>query len=68
MAKSDQKKLMRLGLWVFLILMVVEIVEYIVGVGLSRGAWPYLAVLAVPGAGFIVYHFMHISQLWHREE
>ena len=68
MAKSNQKKLMRLGLWVFLTLMVVEIVEYMVGVSLTRGAWPFLAILAVPGAGFILYYFMHIQQLWRREE
>ncbi|MBI2328360.1 MAG: hypothetical protein HYU85_01720 [Chloroflexi bacterium] len=66
--KSDQRSLMRLGLWVFVALMVVEILEYIVGVGLKRGAWPFLVILAVPGAGLILYYFMHISQLWRREE
>lgn len=66
--KSEQRSLMRLGLWVFFALMVVEIIEYIVGVSLKRGAWPFLAVLALPGAGLIIYYFMHISQLWHREE
>lgn len=66
--KSDQRSLMRLGFWVFLALMVVEIIEYLVGVGFKRGAWPLLAILAVPGAGLIFYYFMHISQLWHREE
>lgn len=67
MTKSNQRSLMRLGLWVFLTLMVVEIVEYIIGVSV-QGSWPFLAVLALPGAGLIIYYFMHISQLWHREE
>ena len=59
---------MRLGLWVLAVLMVVEIVEYGSGVILKRGAWPVLAVLAIPGAGLIIYYFMHIPQLWRREE
>lgn len=59
---------MRLGLVVFVFLMVVEVVEYVVGVGLRSGATPLLALLAVPGAGLIVYYFMHIAQLWRAEE
>lgn len=68
MAKPEQKWLMRLGLWVLVALMLVEIIEYIAGVRIKRGAWPILAFLAVPGAGLILYYFMHIPQLWRREE
>lgn len=64
---ATQKSLMRLGLWVFVGLMVVEILEYASGVTLRR-SWPTLAALAVPGAGLIIYYFMHIPQLWRREE
>jgi cytochrome c oxidase subunit IV len=68
MNESNQGKRMRLGLVIFIVLMIVEVVEYYVGVGFDRGATIPLVVLAVPGAGLIVYYFMHISQLWHREE
>ena len=59
---------MRLGLAVFGALVVIEIVEYAVGVTLRGGAWPYLAILAVVGAWPIVYYFMHILQLWRPKE
>lgn len=68
MNKSSQGDRMRLGLVVFVLLMVVEVVEYVLGVGLRSGATALLALLAVPGAGLIVYYFMHISQLWRAEE
>ena len=68
MDDTSQRKRMRLGLLIFVVLMVVEVVEYVVGVGLDSGATILLAVLAVPGAGLIVYYFMHVSQLWHTEE
>lgn len=68
MIHSDQRKLMRLGLWVFLVLMAIEILEYIIGITIRRLNLPILAVLAVPGAGLIIYYFMHIPQLWRREE
>lgn len=68
MAKYNPKRVMRLGLWVFAALMVVEIIEYIIGLNVKQGSWPFLAILAVPGAGLITYYFMHISQLWRRKE
>jgi cytochrome c oxidase subunit IV len=68
MAKPDMSARMRLGLVIFVVLMVVEVVEYLIGVGLESGALALLALLAVPGAGLIVYYYMHISQLWRSEE
>ena len=59
---------MRLGLLVFVVLMVIEVAEYAVGVGLEDGATFLLVLLAVPGAGLIIYYFMHIAQLWRSEE
>jgi heme/copper-type cytochrome/quinol oxidase subunit 4 len=59
---------MRLGFIVLAALMVIEIVEYAIGVTMKRGSLPYLAVLAIIGAWPIVQYFMHIAQLWHREE
>ena len=59
---------MRFG-WVVLgLLLVIEVVEYALGVNIRRGAWLVLAPLAVVGAWPIVYFFMHIRQLWRREE
>ncbi len=68
MHKPDLGAKFRLGLIVFVVLMVIEVVEYAVGVSLSNNALPLLALLAVPGAGLIVYYFMHIAQLWRSEE
>lgn len=59
---------MRLGFIVFGVLMVIEVAEYILGVNMKRGAWLYLAPLAAVGAWPIVRYFMHLPQLWRREE
>jgi hypothetical protein len=59
---------MRLGLVVFGVLMAIEILEYVLGVNMRGGAWPYLALLALVGAWPIVRYFMHIEQLWRPEE
>ncbi len=58
----------RLGLVIFAVLLVIEALEYVVGVTMSEGALWILVALAVPGAGLIVYYYMHIRQLWHSEE
>ena len=68
MNKSKHGQKMRLGYIIFVVLMVVEVGEYVVGVGLNSGAIPWLVILAVPGAGLIFYYYMHISQLWRPEE
>ena len=64
MTKPMLPKRLRFGLYVFLALMVLEVVEYVVGVGFKRGALVPLAVLAIVAAWPIAQHFMHISQLW----
>ena len=68
MKKSELGAKLRLGLVVFGILMVIEIVEYVVGTTLHSGAWRILAPLAVVGAWPIVRYYMHINQLKHLEE
>ena len=68
MNKSKQGGKMRLGLIVFVVLMIVEIVEYIIGVQLKSSTLLLLVLLAIPGAGLIVYYYMHITQLWRSEE
>lgn len=66
--KSDLRAKLRLGFFVFGSLIVLEIIEYAVGVSMKRGAWPYLAVMAVVAAWPILYYFMHISHLWRPRE
>ncbi|MBI4499050.1 MAG: cytochrome C oxidase subunit IV family protein [Chloroflexi bacterium] len=58
----------RLGLWVFLGLAVLTVVEYIVAVALPGGTVPYLTVIGLLKAGLILVYFMHVAQLWHQEE
>lgn len=58
----------RLGVIVFAVLVVLEVVEYVVGVNIKHGSWPFLTVLAVLGSWPILNYFMHLPQLWHREE
>ena len=59
---------MVLGLIVFFALMVIEIVEYFVGIKVLRGNLIYMVVLAIPGSWLIVHYFMHIHDLWNRDE
>ncbi|MBI3952985.1 MAG: hypothetical protein HY330_00555 [Chloroflexi bacterium] len=59
---------LRTGWAVLGLLMVIEVVEYVLGVTMQRGAWLILAPLAIVGAWPIVQFFMHLPQLWHREE
>ncbi len=55
---------LRLGYIVFGALVVAKIGEYLIVTQIGGGDWPYLAVLAVAGAGLIMYYFMHIRHLW----
>ena len=59
---------LRLGFVVLGVLMALEVSEYILGVTMKSGAWPFLAVLAVISAWPIVHYFMHIMQLKRPEE
>ena len=68
MKKKDISRPMVLGLIVFFALMVIEIVEYFVGIKVLRGKLIYMAVLAIPGSWLIVQYFMHIHDLWNRDE
>ena len=65
---ANQASRMRRGLVIFLALMVIEIVEYLVGASMSVGSLPIMVLLMVPGAGLIIWYFMHIQHLWRPEE
>lgn len=68
MRRPDLKARLRLGLFVFIALLLIEITEYVVGTQMQSGSWPFLAFLAVIGAWPIVNYFMHIMHLWRPEE
>lgn len=60
---------LRRGLMVLIALAVLTAIEYVVPVALlARGATAPLAIIALLKAGLIVYYFMHVAQLWRREE
>lgn len=56
----------RLGWIVFIALAVLTIVEFLVG-AFVRPATPYLVATAIVKAGLIVHYFMHVPQLWRRD-
>ncbi len=65
---SDLSRELRLGLWVFVGLFVIDLLEAAVGIGLRRGALVPLIALMLPAAWLILRYFMHIDQLRAREE
>ena len=59
---------LRKGLWVFIALFVLTVAEYIMAVAIDSGNLPYMIVMNVVDAALIMYFFMHVAQLWRREE
>jgi cytochrome c oxidase subunit IV len=62
------KYAMRRGLWVFLALVVLAVAEYALAIFMTRGNLPYMVIMNLVDAALIAYFFMHIAQLWRREE
>ncbi len=58
------RRRMRTGLVVFSALALIKITEYALARLVSKGAWPYLLVLAVASVWLIAYYYKHIHQLW----
>jgi caa(3)-type oxidase subunit IV len=56
----------RTGLYVFLALMVLTVVESIIG-GLETPSTVLLLIIALVKAALIVYFFMHVYRLWREE-
>ncbi len=56
----------RTGLYVFLALLVLTIVEAIIG-GLETPITVLLIIIALVKAALIVYFFMHVYRLWREE-
>ncbi len=68
MNKTGLAAKLRLGFYVFGVLMVIELIEFVIGTRVKNGAWPFLGVLAVIGAWPILRYFMHLPQLWRHKE
>lgn len=63
---ESKSKAFRRGMWTFVALMVLTIVEYVVAVNLGASTI-LLFLIALVKAALIVWVFMHISRLWHEE-
>ena len=57
------RRKIRLGMLVFVGLLVFDLVEYFVGSGMQSGALLPLILLAVPSVWLIIRFYMHIAQL-----
>ncbi len=70
MHRTDLRVVMRRGLWVFVVLVILTLGEYILFLAMTRGNLPYMIVINIIDAGLIAYFFMHIAQVRHlgREE
>ena len=69
MERTGLRSTLRRGLAVIVALAVLTAIEFGVPVALERGpALPILVALALVKAGLIVHYFMHLAQLWRREE
>jgi cytochrome c oxidase subunit IV len=62
------KRALRRGYLVFIPLIVLTVSEYVLPLVMDHGALPWLVIMAMMEAALIVYYFMHIAQLWRREE
>ena len=68
MKNSDLKPPMRVGLLVFIILVVLAAGEYVLGLALESGNLVYMLIMNIVDAALILYFFMHVRQLWRPEE
>ena len=62
------RRKIRLGQYVFVGLLVLDLVEYFIGAGMRSGALIPLALLAVASGWLIIRFYMHIAQLRHKGE
>ncbi len=63
---ESKSKAFRRGMWTFVALMVLTIIEYIVAVGFGASII-LLFLISLVKAALIVWVFMHISRLWREE-
>ncbi|MBI2873294.1 MAG: hypothetical protein HYY00_08925 [Chloroflexi bacterium] len=68
MRRASPRVALRRGLWVFIALVVLAVVEYLLTLVMKSGNLPWMVIMNIIDAGLIAYFFMHIAQLWRREE
>ncbi|GBD11947.1 hypothetical protein HRbin23_01630 [bacterium HR23] len=68
MERNGLASALRRGLWVWVALIGLTVVEYLWMVAHLPGLIPFLLVINLIDAGLIVYYYMHIAQLWREEE
>ena len=68
MKNSDLKSPLRVGLLVFIVLVVLAAGEYVLGLALESGNLVYMILMNIVDAALLLYFFMHVRQLWHPEE
>jgi cytochrome c oxidase subunit IV len=60
-----QKAAQRLGMWVFIGLMVLTLIEYAVSIYLNSTVGLFITMLLK--SALIVYYFMHVYRLWRED-
>ena len=68
MQQASLKPAMRRGLWVFVILVVLAVLEYLLALVMKSGNLPWMIIMNIVDAALILYFFMHMAQLWRKEE
>ena len=68
MERAILDAILRKGLWVFIALAILSVVEYLLAVTMKQGNLPYMVVMNIVDAALILYFFMHIAHLWGKEE
>ena len=63
----DGKHAARVGLWMFVFLVVQTVVEYIIAIGFGVNLF-FMAQIAFLEAGLILVYFMHLPRVWKRTE
>jgi|TARA_B100001964_G_scaffold224798_1_gene271972 hypothetical protein len=63
MDEGSLSKKYKIGSIAFIVLLLIEIIEYIVGVKITSGNFLYMVLLSVPGSWVIIRYFMHSQQL-----
>lgn len=64
-SKSTKKAAQRIGIYVFIGLMLLTLFEFIVSVWLNSTVGLFITMLLK--AALIVYYFMHVYRLWREE-
>ncbi len=68
MEKGGLSPALRIGLWVFIALVVLTVGEFFLFKAVDDGNLPYMIIMNIVDAALIIWFFMHLRQLWHSEE